>query len=127
MSTPPHPDESQGGSSTHTPVRLSDFDYTLPEELIAQHPPAVRGGSRLLDVDAARDPLLVDRAFSDLPDLLQPGDLLVMNDTGGLDASIAVAGQASADKTRFPKWNICIAGVLWAISLLSYALPGLAA
>ena len=66
-------------------LRLSDFDYALPPELIAQHPPAVRTDSRLLHVvphDGADDrPRLDDRAFTDLPSLLRPGDLLVLNDT----------------------------------------------
>ena len=61
-----------------TEFTLSDFDFTLPPELIAQHPPAQRSGSRLLD---ARAPALVDRQFTDLPSLLLPGDLLVFNDT----------------------------------------------
>ena len=56
----------------------NDFDFTLPPELIAQHPPAQRSGSRLLD---ARKAVLADRQFVDLPDLLMPGDLLVFNDT----------------------------------------------
>jgi S-adenosylmethionine:tRNA ribosyltransferase-isomerase len=57
---------------------LSDFDFVLPDDLIAQHPAAQRSGSRLLD---GRGPAPVDRRFVDLPDLLQPGDLLVFNDT----------------------------------------------
>ena len=57
---------------------LSDFDFTLPEELIAQHPTPERGGSRLLD---GRADSPVDRRFGDLPDQLLPGDLLVFNDT----------------------------------------------
>jgi len=57
---------------------LADFDYALPPELIAQVPPAIRSGSRLLDVGATAD---TDRQFTDLPTLLQPGDLLVGNDT----------------------------------------------
>jgi len=57
---------------------LSDFDFVLPEHLIAQHPAAERSASRLLD---ARAPELVDRIFKALPDLLQAGDLLVFNDT----------------------------------------------
>ncbi len=57
---------------------LSDFDYDLPPDLIAQTPPASRTAARLLHVTGAR---LVDRAFSDLPELLAPGDLLVFNDT----------------------------------------------
>jgi S-adenosylmethionine:tRNA ribosyltransferase-isomerase len=59
--------------------RLSDYDYELPEALIAQHPPAVRGASRLLHVDGLGR--LADRDFSELPALLRAGDLLVMNDT----------------------------------------------
>jgi S-adenosylmethionine:tRNA ribosyltransferase-isomerase len=57
---------------------LSDFDFTLPEELIAQHPTAERSASRLLDGRRAEP---VDRVFRELPALLQPGDLLVFNDT----------------------------------------------
>ena len=57
---------------------LSDFDFTLPDELIAQHPAAERSASRLLD---GRGSTVADRHFADLPDLLLPGDLLVFNDT----------------------------------------------
>ena len=63
---------------TKTNFSLGDFDFNLPEALIAQHPPALRSASRLLD---GRATALVDRQFTDLPDLLQPGDLLVFNDT----------------------------------------------
>ncbi len=59
-------------------MRLSDFDFELPAELIAQHPLAERPGSRLLRV---RPDGLDDLGFRDLPSLLSPGDLLVMNDT----------------------------------------------
>ena len=61
-----------------TAYTLNDFDFLLPPELIAQHPPARRSGSRLLD---ARASALADRQFIDLPNLLLPGDLLVFNDT----------------------------------------------
>ena len=61
-----------------THFSLSDFDFTLPDELIAQQPTAERSGSRLLDGRASPP---VDRRFADLPELLQPGDLLVLNDT----------------------------------------------
>jgi S-adenosylmethionine:tRNA ribosyltransferase-isomerase len=57
---------------------LGDFDFALPPELIAQHPAAERSGSRLLD---GTGPAPADRIFRDLPSLLQPGDLLVFNDT----------------------------------------------
>jgi S-adenosylmethionine:tRNA ribosyltransferase-isomerase len=57
-------------------VRTSDFDYDLPPELIAQQPAEPRDAARLLD---CRD--LSDHRFSDLPALLEPGDLLVVNRT----------------------------------------------
>ena len=57
---------------------LGDFDFALPPELIAQHPAAQRSASRLLDGTSEQ---LVDRIFRDLPGLLEPGDLLVFNDT----------------------------------------------
>ena len=60
---------------------LSDFDFTLPPELIAQHPAAERSGSRLLDGTGSTGPSPADRIFRDLPALLNPGDLLVFNDT----------------------------------------------
>ncbi len=58
--------------------RLADFDFSLPEELVAQHPAAERTASRLLDGRSAPP---ADRRFSELPDLLRRGDLLVFNDT----------------------------------------------
>jgi S-adenosylmethionine:tRNA ribosyltransferase-isomerase len=60
-------------------ITRSDLDYELPEELIAQEPASRRSGSRLLVLD--RQDGLADRRFTDLPGLLEPGDLLVMNDT----------------------------------------------
>ncbi len=59
------------------PMFVSEFDYDLPEELIAQYPPRRRRDSRLLAVLNG----LEDRMFTDLPALLRPGDLLVLNDT----------------------------------------------
>jgi len=64
---------------------LSDFDFELPEALIAQHPAAERSASRLLD---GRQAPPVDRIFKTLPDLLQPGDLLVFNDTQVIKARL---------------------------------------
>ncbi len=66
---------------------LSDFAYELPEDLIAQYPAEGRADSRLLCVDGA-DGTLTDRTFRDLPDLLQPGDLLVFNDTRVMPARL---------------------------------------
>jgi len=62
---------------------LSDFDFDLPPERIAQVPLAERSASRLLQLD---DDTIVDRQFGDIVDLLAPGDLLVMNDTRVLKA-----------------------------------------
>ena len=61
-------------------MKTSDFDYALPEELIAQHPCAERAASRLLHLDGASG-ALADLAFSDLPGLVAAGDVLVLNDT----------------------------------------------
>ena len=64
---------------------LNDFDFELPPELIAQHPAAERSGSRLLD---GAPGAVTDRIFRDLPGLLNPGDLLVFNDTKVVKARI---------------------------------------
>jgi S-adenosylmethionine:tRNA ribosyltransferase-isomerase len=66
---------------------LSDFDFALPPELIAQVALPERSASRLLEVDQRTRPAtLVDRRFSELPDCIAPGDLLVFNDTKVLKA-----------------------------------------
>jgi S-adenosylmethionine:tRNA ribosyltransferase-isomerase len=59
---------------------VSDFDYDLPERLIAQEPSTRRDASRLLVVDRASGEF-VDSAFTELPDYLRPGDLLILNNT----------------------------------------------
>src|ERR1035437_9335633 len=64
---------------------LSDFDFALPPELVAQHPAPERSGSRLLDATGAAP---TDRIFRDLPSLLRPGDLLVFNDTKVIKARL---------------------------------------
>jgi S-adenosylmethionine:tRNA ribosyltransferase-isomerase len=80
----PHTSLSTSPTSTRT-FTLSDFDFVLPENLIAQHPAAERSGSRLLD---GRTATPVDRTFRDLPGLLRAGDLLVFNDTKVLHARL---------------------------------------
>ena len=60
-------------------MNVSDFDFDLPEGLIAQHPPAQRGGSRLLVL--RRDDGIEHTAFTQLGRYLVPGDLLVVNNT----------------------------------------------
>jgi S-adenosylmethionine:tRNA ribosyltransferase-isomerase len=64
---------------------LGDFDFALPPELIAQHPADERSASRLLD---GREAQAVDRVFRELPALLEPGDLLVFNDTRVIKARL---------------------------------------
>ena len=71
--------------TAHPAYTLADFDFALPPELIAQHPALERSASRLLDGTGA---VPVDRRFSDLPGLLQPGDLLVVNDTRVIKARL---------------------------------------
>jgi S-adenosylmethionine:tRNA ribosyltransferase-isomerase len=70
-------------------MKLSELDYELPQELIAQHPPQRRDDSRLLVYDrASRD--VRHRRVSDLPDELAPDELVVVNDTRVLPARIRI-------------------------------------
>jgi len=66
---------------------VSEFDYELPAELIAQHPPRERRGSRLLHLRA--DGAIEDLAFADLPRLVDGRDALVLNDTRVIKARLA--------------------------------------
>ena len=61
-------------------MKLSDFDYHLPEDLIAQEPPAERDAARMLVLDRAAQ-RFTDRTFRDLPEYLGLGDCLVLNDS----------------------------------------------
>ena len=61
--------------STSRDFTLSEFDFELPPDLIAQHPAPERSSSRLLDGTGTT---VVNRIFRDLPGLLQAGDLLVL-------------------------------------------------
>ncbi len=77
---------SASSASTPSPsFSVHDFDFVLPPELIAQHPAAERSGSRLLD---GREPTSVDRIFHQLPELLNPADLLVFNNTQVIKARL---------------------------------------
>ncbi len=68
-------------------LRVADFDFHLPEELIAQEPPAERGTSRMLVLDRASG-AFADSHFSELPAMLQPGDLLVLNESRVIPARL---------------------------------------
>jgi S-adenosylmethionine:tRNA ribosyltransferase-isomerase len=68
-------------------MRLSDFDYELPPELIAQQPAVERDASRLLVAHRQAD-RMEHRRFSDLPEYLRAGDLLIVNDTKVIPARL---------------------------------------
>ncbi|MDQ6710724.1 MAG: tRNA preQ1(34) S-adenosylmethionine ribosyltransferase-isomerase QueA [Candidatus Dormibacteraeota bacterium] len=68
-------------------MQTTEFDYDLPVELIAQHPPAERDGARMLVLDPRQD-RTTHAMVRDLPDLLASGDLLVLNDTRVLPARL---------------------------------------
>ncbi len=106
---------------------LSDFDYELPPDLIAQYPPDKRRDSRLLEVGES----LVDHRFAEFPSLLHHGDLLVLNDTrvirarlhgrkatGGrveilvdrVQSEMEVLAQVGASKTPKPGMQLQLAG-----------------
>lgn len=68
-------------------MKLSDFDYTLPEELIAQHPVEPRDASRLMVVPRSGG-AFEHRHFRDLPEYLRPGDALVLNETRVMPARL---------------------------------------
>lgn len=68
-------------------MRLDDFDFDLPPELIAQFPAAERGGARLLHLNG-RTGEFADRRFRDIIALINPGDLVVLNDTRVIKARL---------------------------------------
>jgi S-adenosylmethionine:tRNA ribosyltransferase-isomerase len=69
-------------------MRVADFDFALPAELIAQHPEAERARSRLLHLDGAGR-ALADLHFNDLPELVDSRDVVVLNDTRVIKARLA--------------------------------------
>jgi len=86
-------------------MHRGDFHYELPGELIAQSPPAERGGGRLLVLDG-RTGAVEDREFADFESLLQPSDLLVFNDTRVLPAR-AGGCKASGGRVEVLLERIC--------------------
>ncbi|MUG32982.1 tRNA preQ1(34) S-adenosylmethionine ribosyltransferase-isomerase QueA [Psychrobacter sanguinis] len=71
-------------------LSVADYDYDLPDEYIARYPLAERSASRLMYLPAqkANTAVIQDRQFSDLPELLQAGDLIVFNDTKVMKARL---------------------------------------
>ena len=77
-------------------MKVSDFDFELPRELIATHPAEPRESARLLEIGAQ----LIDRVVRDLPDLLAPGDIVVVNDTKVIPARLSgLRGVAKVEVT----------------------------
>jgi S-adenosylmethionine:tRNA ribosyltransferase-isomerase len=74
-------------TETNSALRVADFDFDLPAELIAQQPPAERGTSRMLIMDRTTGEL-TDSSFVSFADQLNPGDLLVMNDSRVIPARL---------------------------------------
>jgi S-adenosylmethionine:tRNA ribosyltransferase-isomerase len=79
---------------------VSEFDYDLPPELIAQHPTPQRTGSRLLHLDATSGALR-DLAFTDLPGLVDARDVVVLNDTRVVKARLAGRKQSGGKVELF--------------------------
>jgi S-adenosylmethionine:tRNA ribosyltransferase-isomerase len=79
-------------------MRVTDFHFDLPEELIAQSPPAIRGSSRMLVLDRATGNYH-DNFFRNLPEILRPGDLLILNDSRVLPARL-YATRARSQQTQ---------------------------
>lgn len=76
-----------------TPIlSVSDYDYNLPEDLIARYPLDVRSSSRLMYVtnqqNSQDQPIIYDKDFTDLPELINEGDLIILNDTKVMKARL---------------------------------------
>ncbi|KGK87899.1 tRNA preQ1(34) S-adenosylmethionine ribosyltransferase-isomerase QueA [Clostridium sp. HMP27] len=81
-------------------MQVKDFDYYLPEELIAQHPTAKRDEARLMILDKATGEL-EHKVFKDIIDYLKPGDCLVLNDTRVLPARLIGEKEETHGKIEF--------------------------
>lgn len=77
--------DTNNTTTSNKPLLVSDYDYHLPDELIARYPLDTRSHSRLLCVGTHG---LTDKTFNQLPELLQSGDLLVLNDTKVMKARL---------------------------------------
>src|SRR5258708_6205885 len=80
-------------------LRVADFDFELPEELIAKEPPAERGQSQMLVMDRATGELR-DSHFSEFPSLLRAGDLLVLNDSRVIPARLYARRTLQREKEK---------------------------
>ena len=80
-------------------LRVDDFDFELPEELIAQQPPAERGTSRMLVMDRATG-AFADSTFAQFPSFLRPGDVLVLNDSRVIPARLYARRTLRRDREK---------------------------
>ncbi|MFH0907423.1 MAG: tRNA preQ1(34) S-adenosylmethionine ribosyltransferase-isomerase QueA [bacterium] len=103
-------------------MNTSDFDYHLPPELIAQCPAARRDASRMM-VLHRDDGRIEHRVFSDLPDYLQAGDLLILNNTRVIPARIFGKKSGSGGKVEFLMLEEVQAGV-WDVLMRCRRRPG---
>lgn len=78
-------------------MKISEYDYDLPDELIADTPPVVRGTSRLIVVNR-KTGVVDDKKYSDIIEFLKPGDVLVLNDTKVIKARIKAVKQNGAER-----------------------------
>lgn len=78
-------------------MKLSDYDYELPDELIASQPPAVRGGSRLLVLDK-RTGQVRDAMYAAVADFLRPNDLVILNDSKVIKARLKGTKENGAER-----------------------------
>lgn len=85
-------------------MKKSDFNYDLPEELIAQTPIEPRDHSRLMQIDRNSGEIQ-HKHFYDLLDILQPGDLLVMNDSRVLPARLYGEKWTTVHSSNFCCWS----------------------
>ncbi len=82
-------------------VLVSDFNFELPEELIAQQPPAERSGARMLQLNRATGGWR-DSWFREFPELLRAGDVLVLNDSRVIPARLLGKRLSAATKATIP-------------------------
>lgn len=86
-------------------LKVADFDFHLPEELIAQQPPAERDAARMLMLDRASG-AMEDSSFRELPAMLAPGDLLVLNDSRVIPARLFATRAGAASQKQEPTGKI---------------------
>ena len=104
-------------TSPSAPLTTQDFDYELPPDRIASHPPVQRSASRLLHLAGAS---LSDHAFTDLPQFIAPGDVMVFNDTRVIKARL-YGEKASSGRVEVLIERVVSDHVAWAQVRASHA------